>query len=71
MNSRALQHGAYRAAGDDAGAGLAGLSRTTPAVSSPFTVCGMVPAIRGTLKKGFFAASTPFAIAAGTSLALP
>src|ERR1017187_5292224 len=51
--------------------GLAGLSSTTPAVSSPVTVCGIVPPIRGTLKKDFLAASTPLAIAAGTSLALP
>jgi hypothetical protein len=51
--------------------GLAGLSSTTPADSSPCTVCGMVPAMRGTRKKAFFAASTPLAIAAGTSLALP
>ena len=51
--------------------GLAGLSSTTPADSSPCTVCGIVPAMRGTLKKLFLAASTPLAIAAGTSLALP
>src|SRR5215472_7037108 len=51
--------------------GLAGLSSTTPADCSPCTVCGMVPAMRGTLKKLFFAASTPLEIAAGTSLALP
>ena len=51
--------------------GLAGLSSTTPAASSPCTVCGMVPAMRGTWKKCFLASSTPLAIAAGTSLALP
>ena len=51
--------------------GLAGFSSTTPADSSPCTVCGIVPAMRGTRKKAFFAASTPLAIAAGTSLALP
>ena len=51
--------------------GLAGFSSTTPADSSPCTVCGMVPAIRGTRKKDFLAASTPLAMAAGTSLALP
>src|SRR3954471_11865275 len=51
--------------------GDAGLSRTTPAASSPVTGCGMVEAIRGTLKKCFLASSTPLAMAAGTSLALP
>src|SRR3954470_3177960 len=50
---------------------LAGLSSTTPAASSPCTGCGMVAAIRGTLKKFFLASSTPLAMAAGTSLALP
>jgi hypothetical protein len=49
----------------------AGLSSTTPAASSPVTGCGIVAAIRGTLKKCFLASSTPLAIAAGTSLALP
>src|SRR3954468_22017521 len=51
--------------------GAAGLSRTTPAAASPCTGCGMVPWMRGTLKKCFLASSTPLAIAAGTSLALP
>src|SRR5581483_9741232 len=51
--------------------GLAGLSSTTPAASSPCTVCGMVLAIIGTRKKCFLASSTPLAMAAGTSLALP
>src|SRR6516225_9326374 len=51
--------------------GLAGFSSTTPAAASPCTVCGIVVAIRGTRKKCFLASSTPLAIAAGTSLALP
>src|SRR5690349_12063092 len=51
--------------------GAAGRSSTTPAAFSPWTGCGMVPWIRGTLKKCFLASSTPLAIAAGTSLALP
>ena len=51
--------------------GLAGLSSTTPAASSPCTVCGIVLPILGTRKKCFFASSTPLAMAAGTSLALP
>src|SRR5689334_7227745 len=51
--------------------GLAGLSSTTPAASSPCTVCGIVLAILGTRKKCFLASSTPLAIAAGTSFALP
>src|SRR5262245_55028714 len=51
--------------------GLAGLSSTTPAAASPCTACGIVPPMRGTRKKCFLAASTPLAIAAGTSLAFP
>src|SRR5688572_1034757 len=51
--------------------GAAGRSRTTPAAFSPWTGCGMVPWMRGTLKKCFLASSTPLAIAAGTSFALP
>ena len=51
--------------------GLAGRRSTTPAAASPCTGCVMVPPIRGTRKKFFFASSTPLAIAAGTSLALP
>src|SRR5258708_1865766 len=51
--------------------GLAGFSKTTPAAAPPCTVCGIVPAILGTRKKPFLAASTPLAIAAGTSLAFP
>src|SRR5690606_19206772 len=50
---------------------LAGLSSTTPAASSPRTGCGIVPPMRGTLKKCFLASSTPLAMAAGTSFALP
>src|SRR6187551_1353917 len=51
--------------------GAAGRRSTTPAAFSPWTGCGMVPWMRGTLKKCFLASSTPLAIAAGTSLALP
>src|SRR5215212_8499073 len=51
--------------------GDAGRSNTTPAAFSPCTGCGMVPWIRGTAKKCFLASSTPLAIAAGTSFALP
>src|SRR4051795_1890459 len=51
--------------------GLAGLSRTTPAAFSPWIGCGMVPWMRGTWKKCFLASSTPLAIAAGPSLAMP
>ena len=51
--------------------GEAGRSMTTPAAFSPWTGWEMVPWMRGTVKKCFFASSTPLAIAAGTSLALP
>src|SRR5690349_114421 len=51
--------------------GLAGRSMTTPAAASPCTGCVMVPRISGTRKKPLRASSTPLAMAAGTSLALP
>ena len=51
--------------------GEAGRSSTTPAAASPCTGCGMVEAIRGTLNMCFLASSTPLAMAAGISLALP
>src|SRR5215211_7103249 len=51
--------------------GLAGRSITTPAAASPCTGCVTVPPISGTRKKPLRASSTPLAIAAGTSLALP
>src|ERR1700758_1932438 len=51
--------------------GLAGRNSTTPAAASPCTGCVMVPPINGTRKKPLRASSTPLAIAAGTSLALP
>src|SRR5215207_9918618 len=51
--------------------GDAGRRKTTPAAFSPCTGCGIVPWMRGTRKKDFLASSTPFAIAVGTSLALP
>src|SRR5689334_16228566 len=51
--------------------GAAGRSMTTPAAFSPCTGCGIVPWMRGTLKKFFLASSTPLEIAAGTSFALP
>src|SRR5579884_3854512 len=50
---------------------LAGLSSTTPAAASPCTGWVMLRWMRGTEKKCFLASSTPLAIAAGTSLALP
>src|SRR5664279_4884334 len=51
--------------------GDAGRRNTTPAAFSPCTGCGMVPWMRGTRKKDFFASSTPLEMAVGTSLALP
>src|SRR4029079_426103 len=51
--------------------GRAGRSITTPAAASPCTGWTIVPPISGTRKKPFRASSTPLAIAAGTSLALP
>src|SRR6266498_1026641 len=52
-------------------AGVVMLRPAAPAAFSPWTGCGMVPWMRGTLKNAFLASSTPLAIAAGTSLALP
>src|SRR6202008_113525 len=51
--------------------GLAGRSSTTPAAASPWTGWVIVLRISGTRKKFFRASSTPLAMAAGTSLALP
>ena len=51
--------------------GAAGRSSTTPADFSPCTGCGMVPWMRGTVNIDFLASSTPLAMAAGNSLALP
>src|SRR4051812_31993690 len=49
----------------------AGLRNTLPEPNSPVTVWVMVEPCFGTRKRFFFARSTPFWIASGTSLALP
>src|SRR5215510_7865237 len=49
----------------------AGLSSTLPEPNRPTTWCGIVVPLSGTLIRFFFAASMPFLIADGTSLALP
>src|SRR5688572_22796235 len=49
----------------------AGFSSTAPEPNLPTTWCGMVVPARGTLIRFFLAASMPFLIADGTSLALP
>jgi hypothetical protein len=51
--------------------GAAGFSSTTPAPSSPITSWGIVVFMSGTWIMAFFASSTPFWMAAGTSFALP
>ena len=51
--------------------GDAGLSRTRPAPNLPINWCGKVFSINGTRIRLFFAASTAFLIASGTSRALP
>ena len=51
--------------------GAAGLRSTMPAPSRPVTWCGIVVPIIGTSNILRRASSTPLAIAAGTSLALP
>ncbi len=51
--------------------GAAGFSNTLPAPSWPITWCGMVVPIIGTSNIDLLASSTPFWMAAGTSLALP
>ena len=51
--------------------GAAGFSSTTPAPASPITSCGIVVPIIGTSNMRLRASSTPLAMAAGTSLALP
>src|SRR5687767_1403662 len=49
----------------------AGFSSTLPEPNRPTTWCGIVVPFRGTRIRFFFAASIPFLIAEGTSLALP
>src|SRR5665213_2212600 len=49
----------------------AGFSKTSPLPNFPSTVCWMVVASTLILRRFFLAASIPFLIAAGTSLALP
>ncbi len=51
--------------------GAAGLRRTLPAPSSPITSWGIVEPIIGTWNIRRLARSTPFWMAAGTSLAFP
>ena len=51
--------------------GAAGLRSTTPAPASPTISCGIVEPIIGTSNILRRASSTPLAMAAGTSLALP
>ena len=51
--------------------GAAGFSSTRPAPAWPITVCGIVVPIIGTSNIRRRASSTPLAMAAGTSLALP
>src|SRR5439155_3733464 len=50
---------------------LAGRSNTRAASARPITSCVIVDPFRGTLKRFFFASSTAFEIASGTSRALP
>src|SRR4051812_35503432 len=49
----------------------AGLRKTLPEPNSPVTVCVIVEPCFGTRNRFFFARSTPFWMASGTSLALP
>jgi hypothetical protein len=51
--------------------GEAGLSRTWPEPKRPTVLCVIVEPCMGTLKRLFFARSTPFWMATGTSLAFP
>jgi len=50
---------------------LAGRSRTRAASNSPMISCVIVVPFFGTWKRFFFASSTAFVIASGTSRALP
>ena len=51
--------------------GDAGLRNTRPEPNTPVVWCVMVAPWRGTRNSFFFASSTPFWMASGTSLALP
>jgi len=50
---------------------LAGFKRTTADSYLPITSCGIVPSIRGTLIRCFFASAIALAIEGGTSFAFP
>ena len=71
VDAGALQHRPHRAAGDDAGTGAGRLEQHDAGGVLTLHRVRDGGAIRGTLKKCFLASSTPLAIAAGTSLALP
>ena len=72
VDARELEHGAHAAAGDDAGTGGGGLEHHAGRRRRrPIDLVGDRRAVRGTWKRFFFARSTPFWIATGTSLALP
>jgi hypothetical protein len=51
--------------------GEAGFRNTLPELKTPVVWCVIVEPWRGTRNRFFFAFSTPFWIASGTSLALP
>ena len=72
MDAGALEHGrAHRAAGDDTGTGSGGTQQDDARglLALDRVRDGALDA--GTRKNAFLASSTPLAIAAGTSLALP
>ena len=71
MDSGELEHGADATAGDDAGPGSAGLRKDASGAEPPVVSWVIVEPYFGTRKSDFFACSTPFWIASGTSFALP
>ena len=71
MDAGALEYGADRTTGDNTGTGSGRTQHDNACGGLALHRVRNGPAMRGTRKKDFLASSTPLAIAAGTSLALP
>ena len=71
MDAGALQHGAHRATGDDAGTGSGRAQHDHARGLLALDGVRDRALDAGHPENRFFASSTPLAIAAGTSLALP
>jgi hypothetical protein len=71
VDAGALEDGAHRATGDDTGTGSGRAQQDDAGSGLTLDRVRDGALDPGTLKNAFLASSTPLAIAAGTSLALP